>query len=192
MFHLAMMSLSRPRDAIAEVLKIQIAHSDLIKGALFVACFSGLLDAASRVILPLPEALQSSIISSPITSAVIQFFGILIIAVLTDKVGRFFGGKGNYEDALKATVWFSFVWLFGVVLILVVLLFFAPIAPLVQLATMIWMIIVFTTFVQVLHQFEKFFATLAGVFGTGLILSFVAVFLMGALGIFEMVGPSDV
>ena len=192
MLHLAMMSLNRPRDAIAEVLKVHVAHSDLMKGALFVACISGLLDAVSRLIIPLPEGFQSSMLASPLTSAVIQFFGILIIAVLTDRVGRFFGGKGNYMDSLKATVWFSFVWLFGVVLILAVLLVMPGVAPLVQLATMIWMIIVYTTFVQVLHQFEKFFSTLAGVFGTGLILSFVAVFAMGALGIFDFEAPTDV
>lgn len=192
MLQLALASLNQPREAIAEVIRTEVSQGNLIRGALFIACVSGLFDAASRAIAPLPEPFGNGPLNNPLIAAGIQFFGIMVVAFLTDRVGRFFGGTGTYIDALKVSVWFSFLWLFGVALVLLVMLLAPPLAPLVQLAMVIWMLIIFTSFVQGLHGFEKFFVTLAGVFGVGLALSMITVMALGALGIFDSGVPQNV
>lgn len=183
MLKLAIETLIKPRETIRTILTWDIDPSDLIKGALLVSAMSGLLDVLARYLSPLPPELSQAGLASPLMVALVQFVGIIVVAVLTDRLGRFFGGLGTYVDALKASVWFAFVWMLGVAFFIVALLTVPALAPLLQLGLMIWMMVVFSIFVQEIHGFQNFVVTLAAVFGVGFVLGMCALIVMLNLGL---------
>ena len=182
MIDLVLKSVTEPRETIARVLAMNVDPATLYKLALLVAAISGVIDAISRTVLPLPEAYSSSLLSSPIFLAGLQFFGIFIVAFLVHRIGRLFDGRGDLIGALRISIWFAFIWLFTVVFVILLILLLPTIAPLAQLIILVWMLGVFTRFVQELHGFENFIATLGGVIGAGFLLGIILVVLLISLG----------
>jgi len=150
--------------------------------ALLVAVVSGLMDAVSRQIIPLPEEFNASVFASPITMAGIQLFSIALIGVVMFRAGRAFGGVGDQMGAFKATVWLSFVGLIFSIATLVLMTVSPGLAQLFQLITILWMLGIFTVFIQVLHGFDSFFTTLAGVLGTIFAVATVIVIALSMMG----------
>ncbi len=183
MLELVLNSLSNPKETAPRILKWQITYRDLVLCALLVAALSGLFDALTRLILPLPEEFSGSVILSPMTMAAIQLISIFVISGLIFRVGQMFGGHGSSTDALKATVWISFIGLIISVITLLIMAVSPGFAQLFQMITLIWMLFLFATFIQVLHGFESFFTTMAGVLGTMFAMATVIVILLSVLGL---------
>ena len=183
MLSLVFASLTSPREVAPTILKWQIEMEVVVKAAFLVAAVSGLLDALARVLLPLPPEVEAAVMLSPIAMAGIQLGSMFLVAAMMFQVGRLFGGKGDYEGALKTTVWISLVGLFLNAITLVLLAFVQPFGELFQLATLIWMLVIFTIFIQQLHGFESFFMTLACSLGALFLLAVVIVILLTLFGL---------
>ncbi len=183
MLSLVLTSLTNPKEAAPQVLNWQIDRDVVIKAAFLVAAVSGLLDALARVILPLPQEVTEAALLSPMAMAAIQLGSMFLVAAMMFQVGRFFGGKGDYTGALKTTVWISLVGLVLNVITLALLAVSVSFGELFQLATVIWMLVVFTIFIQELHGFESFFVTLACSLGAIFVLAVVIVILLSQFGL---------
>lgn len=183
MLQLMIATLLNPRLAAPQVFRWAFGHNELVLAAALVAALSGLHGGISRLLVPLPEEFENLIIATPIGMAIIQLVSIFVVAALIYRVGRAFGGHGDYLNALKTTVWVSLAGL-ALALISLVMMLVAPIlAQMFELATVFWMFFIFAVFIQQLHGFESLFTTMAGAFGTLLVVAIGVATALAVLGV---------
>lgn len=182
MLNIALQSLIRPREGARAIFSWPVEKPDLMKIAALIAVISGIADVVSRMFMP-EMAEGQSMSASPLWIAAFQFVGIVLVALLLDRIGRMLGGHGDFAGALKASIWFAFAWIIGIAVIILTLVLVPPLAPIIQLGIMVWMLIAFTLFVQELHGFRNFFATFAGVFGVGFVFGMVVLMVAVSTGL---------
>ena len=188
MLELFLTSILNPRSAAERVFAWTLETRVLVLAALLFGALCGLFLALSLILVPPPEDARPSFVAEPFMQALVQTISIFVVAFASFRVGRMFGGTGDYNGALKLSVWVSYLGLFMSMGALIVLLLAPPIGLVVQLAAFFWGFAIFTIFLQVLHGFDSFFMTLAGTIGTIFAVSIVIVLVISSLGLLPVGG----
>lgn len=120
----------------------------------------------------------------PLVLAGIQLLAILLAAGLMAGVGRAFGGKGSFEDALLLTVWIEIVLLLVQAAQIVLSLALPGLAGILGLVAIVLFLWLTVQFAKALHGFQSglkvFLVLILTAFLAGFVLSFVA----AAFGLF--------
>lgn len=182
---LAQLTLQNPRPAARVLLAEGVPMRARTAGLLLVAVVSALLASLQVGLTPQPlDPLSAFMLASPIRAAVVQWLFLALSVVLVHQVGRAFGGRGSFPDALLIVVWLQLLMLALQVLQLVVTFFSPALAGLIGLAgfgVFLWLM---TTFIAELHGF-----TSRGLVFLGMVLSCLAAgFVLGILLIL-ILGP---
>lgn len=123
------------------------------------------------------------VLHHPLTGFVFQAGSILLIALAMTHVGRWFGGRGGFGDALVLTAWIEFM----MVLVGAVQLVLALTVPFLAFFALLAAIVLFMTllvrFTAVLHGFTNRWLVLAGIVGTFVAASFALAILASLAGI---------
>jgi hypothetical protein len=182
---LAQLTLQDPFQAARTLLDEGVPLRARTAGLLLVAILSALLASiqlgAGRGQL---DPFSAFMLASPIRAAVFQWAFLALSVLLIHRVGRAFGGRGSFADALLIVVWLQVIMLgFQVVQMMA-----APVLP--QLAGLIGLIsfVVYfwllTHFIAALHGFAS-----RGLVFLGMVLTALAAgFLLGVLMILVL-GP---
>lgn len=182
---LAQLTLQNPRQAARVLLAEGVPMRARTAGLLLVAVVSALLASLQVGLTPQPlDPLSAFMLASPIRAAIVQWLFLALSVVLVHQVGRAFGGRGSFPDALLIVVWLQLLMLALQVLQLVVTFFSPALAGLIGLAgfgVFLWLM---TTFIAELHGF-----TSRGLVFLGMVLSCLAAgFVLGILLIL-ILGP---
>ena len=182
---LAQLTLQNPRQAARVLLAEGVPMRARTAGLLLVAVVSALLASLQVGLTPQPlDPLSAFMLASPIRAAVVQWLFLALSVVLVHQVGRAFGGRGSFPDALLIVVWLQLLMLALQILQLVVTFFSPALAGLIGLAgfgVFLWLM---TTFIAELHGF-----TSRGLVFLGMVLSCLAAgFVLGILLIL-ILGP---
>ncbi|MFC3627879.1 Yip1 family protein [Paracoccus angustae] len=119
----------------------------------------------------------------PMVLAVMQMVAILVAAGLMSGVGRMFGGRGRFEDALLLTVWIEVLLLLVQAAQIVLSLVLPSAAGMLGIAAMalfLWLTVQFT---KALHGFRSSLKVMVGLIGTAIAAGFLLSILAAALGI---------
>jgi hypothetical protein len=176
-------SLVRPRAAARRILAASVPDLQLLQGTVVVAClWTVLLYVFVRSVPQLASVFPESSLGSPIIGALLQVAETLVISFLIDRIGRIFGGRGTFHDALTMVVWYKAVGLI-VVAITILLMFTVPtLAAVFFFVLFFWMIWMLANFVTELHGFQNPFIVL----GASVLAAFVLYLATGIL--FAIVG----
>lgn len=145
-------------------------------GLVLAVSVSALLAWLSSQLFAVPDSEGMPVLaltSQPLILAAIQFVAILLAASLMAGVGRMFGGKGRFEDALLLTVWIEVVLLLVQVVqvgVALVLPGISGILGIVAIALFFWLTVQFT---KVLHGFSNGVLVFLGIIGTAFVTGFV-------------------
>lgn len=176
---LARLTLQDPRQAARVLLVEGVPMRARTGGLLLVAILTALManlqfGAGARSLDPF----SAFMLASPIRTAVVQWGFLALSVLLIHRVGRAFGGRGSFADALLIVVWLQVLMLGFQVLQLVV----APILPglagvigLVSFVVYFWLM---THFIAELHGFTSRGLVFLGIMLTGLAAGFVLGVLM--------------
>jgi len=127
---------------------------------------------------------------TPITAAALQG-GMNVAAVaLIAVVGRVFGGRGSFDDALLLVGWLQVIMLGLQAIQLVVLMLLPPLASVVMIASVALFFWLLSGFICALHGFTSRFSVLLATLGTLFVAAFVFSFVLLMLG-FELPGMVD-
>jgi membrane glycosyltransferase len=127
----------------------------------------------------------------PLAAVGLQLAANLIAAVLMSQVGRAFGGKGRFADALLLVAWLQAMMALVQAVQIVALVVMPPLAGIVlvlAIGLFFWLLV---GFVQALHGFANTFLVLGGVLATMLAAAFAISFVLVLLGI-QPPGMTDV
>ena len=171
---LAQLTLQNPTQAARVLLAEDVPLRARTAGLLLVAVLSALLASvqvtAGRDQL---DPFSAFMLASPFRAAVVQWVFLALSVLLIHRVGRAFGGRGSFSDALLVVVWLQVVMLAFQMLQLVL----APLAPgvagLVGLISFVIYFWLLTMFISELHGFSGRGMVFLGIVLTGLAGGFV-------------------
>lgn len=181
---LALLTLQDPRQAARVLLAEDVPIPARTAGLLLVAVVSALL--ASLQVGSDPQALDpfsAFMLASPFRAAVFQWLFMALSVVLIHRVGRAFGGRGSFPDAMLVVVWLQLLMLALQVLQLVATVLAPPLAGvigMVGLGVFLWLM---TTFIAELHGFASrglvFLGIVLTAIGTGFVLGIILIVILG-------------
>jgi hypothetical protein len=179
---LARKTLEDPRAGVRALLALGVPLPARTVGLVLVSVLSALFVHLGFLILPATDDPIAQFMSqSPFRSAVIQWVILAVTVFAIHRIGRAFGGRASLPDALLVVVWLQVIMLAVQVVQLVVLILFAPLAGLVNLAGLVLFFWLFTSFIAEIHGFASRWAVLAGVIGAGFAIAFVLVVVLSML-----------
>ena len=184
---LVRLTLTRPRAAAAELMRVPLPMSGRWTALLLSAALSAMLMQVLAAMLPPAvgpngEALRPV---GPLVWAGMVTVGMMITAGLAHSVGRWRGGKGEFADALILVAWLQFLQLL-LVAVQILLMAVAPmLAPLAEIGGVLLFLWLLVNFVAEMHGFRSL-----GLVFLGVILTFVAtVFALSILMMAVGIGP---
>lgn len=178
MLSLAIDSLFSPRQAIQRVLAWNIDPQAFFLGAGLLACLAGIVNGVLA-----PFAGQDN--TDPLMIALRQLFLMAVMIVGIDRVGRAFGGSGNFVGATKVVVWHGFVEILSTGIIAIAAVVVGPLAGLVLIGLLFWLFAILAIFVQELHRFNSLFMTVLGLLAAGLLVGLPVIFVLIQLGLVD-------
>ncbi|SFA57391.1 Yip1 domain-containing protein [Paracoccus halophilus] len=157
--------------------------------ALFLAIvLSRILGVLLTILLPVPtDDPLSHMLQQPLTMAGIQLAGTVLSAVLVVRIGRMFGGTGNFADALLAIAWIELVLVAVQVVQIAMLLLLPATAALVGTFAAMLSIYLTVTMTKALHGFRSALMVALVYFGFSLLLGLALMQIMP-----EMFMPPEV
>jgi len=183
---LAVQTLRQPEEAARWLIALNLPMPVRWMALVLAVALSGILAFAATAILGAPQddaAPVMAITGQPLVLAATQLVAIVLGAGLMAGVGRMFGGRGRFEDALILTVWIE-VMLLMVQLAQIVLSLALPalagMLGILAVALFLWLTVQFT---KALHGFTSGPKVLLVMFGTLLVMGFILSFFMAALGL---------
>ncbi|WP_376873184.1 YIP1 family protein [Albirhodobacter sp. R86504] len=193
-------AVREPAKTVPAILGLSIPREARWLGLAAVVVISALATALLTMIYGTPTegaSPFSALMSSPLRMAFVQAAGILFIAATMAFVGRSFGGKGRFEDALLLVVWIEATLLVIQLAQLALALFVFPIFPsgfvvlissLLGMISIILLCVMLVGFVKGLHGFTSTPAVLIGMIATLFGAGTVFMLLLSVLGIAPVAG----
>jgi Yip1 domain len=181
---LTQLTLQDPRQAtrvlLAEGVPMRARTGGLLLVAVVSAVFASIQLGASPQAL---DPLSAFMLASPFRAAVVQWLFLALSVVLIHRVGRAFGGKGSFPDALLVVVWLQLLTLAIQVLQLAATLVAPPLAGIIGLGGFVLFLWLMTAFIAELHGFASrglvFLGMVLSALGAGLILGIVMILILG-------------
>lgn len=178
-------TLLRPRLAARAILALpQIGPGPLVQAAVAVTALGmvlGYLTLMSST--ETVELVSTALFSAPLVGAVIELGAMGLLIGLIYRVGRLFGGTGEFLQAATLIIWLNAVLLILQALNLGLLAIWPPIAAMFAFAMIGWSFWAFVSFVTELHGFRNLLMVMGGVLLSMVVLFFAAGLIFAALGI---------
>jgi Yip1 domain len=181
---LTQLTLQDPRQATRVLLAEGVPMRARTGGLLLVAVVSAVF--ASIQLGTSPQALDplsAFMLASPFRAAVVQWLFLALTVVLIHRVGRAFGGRGSFPDALLVVVWLQLLTLAIQVLQLAATLVAPPLAGIIGLGGFVLFLWLMTAFIAELHGFASrglvFLGMVLSALGAGLILGIMMILILG-------------
>lgn len=182
---LARDSITKPGQAVAQVLGLNLPSDARWTALLAVVALSTILAALANALFPVPvEGSPFGILTAqPLRMALMQLIVMLVAAMAMARVGQLFGGTGRFMDALLLVVWIEAV-LLGIQVAQSVLMLLFPLSAallgLVAIALFFWLLANFT---KELHGFRHLGLVAFGMAGTMVLMAIMLSVGLAALGI---------
>ncbi len=179
-------TLVRPRAAARRVIDSAVPQFYVLQGALLVTCLGMVTNyIALRMFRVTVDPVTATMLQNPFIGAFEQLLFLFVTVVLTVRIGRLFGGKGEFWDGLTLVVWLNLVAVLVEAAQLVVVGVMPSIETLVVVvafAPLVWLAWIYANFVTELHGFQNPFFVLGAMVLTALVLFFVVAMLLSMLG----------
>ncbi|MGL4310502.1 MAG: Yip1 family protein [Paracoccaceae bacterium] len=173
-------SLTRPRDAAAQLLAMNLPDPPRWMGLALVAALSTILSSASLILFPPVATLPgAALFASPLRAASLILAFLVVASMLVQWLGSLFGGTGIFRDALLLVVWWQFLLVLCQAIQIALLLVVPPLTIVTGYVFLILALWLATHFIAELHGFTSaakvFVGIIAGFFLTVVAISLLAV-----------------
>ncbi|MBD9528252.1 MULTISPECIES: YIP1 family protein [Paracoccus] len=187
---LVVLTLRTPERAVRLLRDLDFGMAERWMIALLAACLSSLLAGIARQMFP-PIASDplSAILSVPLTLAGLQFAAMVLSAVAVTVIGRAFGGKGEFADALVLVAWVELILVGLQAVQLVLMLLVPPTATLMSLVAFGLSIYLTIALTKALHGFTSTPKVALGFIGGVFLVATILSILAAAFGILPEVSP---
>ena len=178
-------SLVRPRAAARRILAAGIPETQLLQAAVTVSCVGVVLGYIALQMSPdAIDVVSAAVLGNPLIGAAAQLAIMAVIVFLTVRIGRLFGGSGGLRGALALVVWLNAMMVLIQAGQVAALAIVPPVAALLAIVTVFWVLWAFANFVTELHGFQNPVDRARAPWSlTAIVLFFAAAMLLAILGI---------
>lgn len=181
---LAVLTLRDPQSGYRALQGLDLPRPARWMALALAVALSAVLAGLARWIFPVPvEGAVSRLIAQPWLLAVVQFIALSGSAWLMAWVGRMFGGKGQFDDALLVVGWIELLLVGLQAVQLVIMLVFPATAAILSILAFAMFLYLTVTLIKALHGFTNAFLVVLGMIGTLFVVGFALSFLALAVGI---------
>ena len=188
---LARTSFTDPALAVRQLQSLDLPMSARWLALLMAVALSSLLAAVGAMLFPVTvDTGLNTLTRQPLLLAALQLGGITLASWLVARVGRAFGGHGDFADALLVVVWIELLLLVIQAVQVVLMLIFPLFASLLGLAAIgvfVWLTVQMT---KALHGFSNTMLVLLAMFATALLVGMVLSLVAGSLGLISPIGAT--
>lgn len=189
---LARLTFRNPAQAMRVLQSLDLPMAVRWMGLIVVVSLSSILASLAMRIFPiLTESSLNLPDLSPISRAGMQLGGIVLSAWLIAGIGRAFGGRGDFPDALLIVIWLECLMLVVQALQIVIMLIFPLFGSMLGIAALLAMVWLSVQMIKELHGFRNALVVFLGLLGAGLLTLVVLSVLAGALGLMPEI-PAEV
>lgn len=152
-------TMTAPRDGARAALSVDLPRNALWLMFSIVVVISMVLAQLVTIVMPLPEGLtpeEASLLVSPVTLGLVQAMLLFLVTHAIHKIGRIFGGQGDFDGALAVMIWLQFIFIclqvIQLAFIFVMLPAIADIIGILAFALFFWLL---ANFIAELHGFRS-------------------------------------
>ncbi len=152
---LVMDTIVAPRAAAQRVLAMPVPVAALVEAAVAIACVGLVFGYVASALSGGPvDPVSTAVLGVPLVGALVQLAVMAVVTGLTWRVGGLFGGRGSLIGAAQAVIWLNAVTLVLQLAQIAALAVVPPLATLVALGALFWLLWAYANFVTELHGFE--------------------------------------
>lgn len=157
----------------------------LLVSMTFLAVLSSVLFPVDHAELgtALSDEDMAPVVISPIATGAVQAFSAFVTAVAIYRVGRLFGGTGDFDQALLTVIWLHFVILLMQAGIVLLGLFAPGLALILTFLSFVMTFWLLSHFVAEMHGFRSAGSVFAGIMMVLLVIAVVLSFLLALFGV---------
>lgn len=187
---LMVLTLREPALALRALRGLALPMSARWMALVLAVALSTLLASLSLMLFPIEgDSPISRLLSQPVVLAAVQFAAMLVSALMMAQVGRLFGGRGDFADALLIVAWVELL-LVGLQAVQVVVMLLLPsMALMLSMLAFGLFLYLAVTMTKALHGFTSTGKVVLGFVGSLFVLGFVLSLLAAAFGIVPEVTP---
>ncbi|MFN6977695.1 MAG: YIP1 family protein [Gemmobacter sp.] len=179
-------TLRDPRGTARRLMALDLPPQASWLGAAVIAALSAILAHLTFGVMAARQGGPANL-PAPVMTAAFQYAVMVMTVLGVYHIGRRFGGRGGFADALLLVVWLQFILVCVQGAQLVALLVLPPVADILSVAGLVLFLWLLTAFVAELHGFSSMGRVLGGViaslFGLALVMAiFLSVILGGPPG----------
>ncbi|MFN3641878.1 MAG: YIP1 family protein [Gemmobacter sp.] len=179
-------TLRDPRGTARRLMALDLPPQASWLGAAVIAALSAILAHLTFGVMAARQGGPANL-PAPVMTAAFQYAVMVMTVLGVHHIGRRFGGRGGFADALLLVVWLQFILVCVQGAQLVALLVLPPVADILSVAGLVLFLWLLTAFVAELHGFASMGRVLGGViaslFGLALVMAiFLSVILGGPPG----------
>ncbi|MCE5972310.1 YIP1 family protein [Sinirhodobacter sp. WL0062] len=171
-----------PRVVARELIALNLPPRARLLALAIVIVVSAALGSFAEILFAFVTDQDMGEPASPVPMAIAQGALILYGATAMTVLGRNFGGRGRFYDALLLLTWMEFVLIVAQVVQVLVMVFFPITSVIAMMAMMVLLFWLLVQFTAALHGFENLFKVAFGVIVTFLGSAMIAGMLMVSLG----------
>ena len=172
-----------PRVVARELIALKLPQQARVLALAIVIVVSAALGSMAEILFAFVTDLDMGAPTSPVPMALAQAALILYGATAMTVLGRNFGGRGRFYDALLLLTWMEFVLIVAQVVQVLVMVFFPVTSVLATVAMMVLLFWLLVQFTAALHGFENIAKVAFGVIVAFLASAMVAGMLLVYLGL---------
>jgi hypothetical protein len=177
-------TLRAPRAGVRRLLEMDLPMEARWLGLLLVTVLSVFVTGLSLLLLPPgSEPGILALLADPFVGVPSQALSLVVGAAAIAGIGRFFGGRGGFADALLVIIWVEFLMTLAQMAELAVMLAVPPVGALLALAVLAWFLWVIVNAIAELHGFRNLVLVFLGLAGGFVVVVVALALLLSGLGI---------
>ncbi len=177
-------TLRAPRTGVRRLLALGLPMEARWLGLILVTVLAVIVTRVSLLMLPPGDELGFlAIVTDPFVGVPLQAGSLVITAVAISGIGRIFGGRGGFADALLVIVWVEFLMTITQVAELAVMLVVPPLGAVLGIAVLVFFVWLVVNAIAELHGFDNLLMVFLGLVGGFVALVVALATLLSALGI---------
>lgn len=176
-------TIKDPHGSARYLLSITPSVPQAFELAVLVAALNVILTSILSIFYPVPEdAFLAGFSQNPIFFAIIQLMLMMISTILVFLVGRMFGGKGDFAEALFLLAWVQVITFIIQLAALPIALVLPGLSVLLNLGIFIYFIYLTIVFIAEIHGFQSLWNVFFGTIATSFVVSFLILMILAMIG----------
>ncbi|MFT4715461.1 MAG: hypothetical protein ACI861_000578 [Paracoccaceae bacterium] len=179
------LTVQDPRAAAAGLLVDEHARANAIKLAILVVIFGVFASYINAQIAPenFEGLFATTLLSNPFLLTIIQFVTLMISVIAIHVIGRMFGGRGGFDQAILISAWLQFFTLMVQIALIPVAIIAPTVAGLLSGLSYVYFVWLMVNFIAELHGFRSLWKVLGGIVGASFAASFIILMFLGLFGV---------